>query len=98
MANFGAGDVPALLAEMGVDVTVGAVTAKGLVDRADHQLLAENGMAGIVGRAVVVTIRTGSLPAIAESGPITVDGASLMVRSIRAIEDGELTEVLCAES
>lgn len=98
MANFGAGDVPALLQELGVDVTVGAATVKGLVDRADGQLLAENGMAGLVGRAVVVTVQTGSLPGVAEEGAITVDGAALKVRSVRVIEDGEITQVLCAES
>lgn len=97
MANPRAGDVPALLRDLGVPISVGTTTVQGLVDRRDIPVLGTDGMAAFTSRHVVVTIQTGSLPAIAVGGSITVDGASLLVAALHAIEDGELTEVVCAE-
>lgn len=96
MANFGAADVPALLRDLGVDITLGANTVKGLVDRADGRVLqGDGGMAAVIGRDVLVTLQTGSLAGLVVGASITVDGVSYKVASLLAVEDGELTQVIC---
>lgn len=96
MANFGAGDVPAMLAELGVGVTLGAQSTKGIVDRADDRLLeAEGGMAAVIGRDVVVTIQAGTLTGLTVGSAVTVDGTAYRVSSLLAIEDGELVRFAC---
>lgn len=98
MANYGAADVAALLADFGLPITVGAVTIKGLVDRRDIPVLSTEGMAAFASRHVVVTIHTGTLTGLAIGGAIVVDGLGLIVAAIHEIDDGELTEVVCATS
>jgi hypothetical protein len=91
MPNFGAGDVPALLRDLGVDVTLGATTVKGLVDRAGSRILEGDGTpAAMIGRDILVTMQQGSLPGLAVKSQLTVDGVSWVVSTILEIEDGEL--------
>lgn len=92
--QFGAGDIPALLRQLGVPVSVGTVAARGLVDRRGRDVLDENGMAGVGVTDVVVTIETGALP-VAVGGSIVVNEEDLKVAALRKIEDGMLTEIVC---
>lgn len=92
---FGASDIPALLADTGVDVIFGAVTVKGLLDReVPEALLPIEESGGVAETVSSVVIKTGSLPGIAGGSAITVDGVSWKVRSVRPMEDGELTMLL----
>ena len=45
-------DIPAMLADFGVTVVYGGVTAKGLVDYVDGVTLKDNGIAGVINKAV----------------------------------------------
>jgi len=92
---FGSSDIPAMLELLGVDVVLGDLTVKGLKDQSVPELgLAAPGAGGVSESETVVTIFTGSLPAIAVGSSLTVDGVAFVVRSVRPMEDGELTQVL----
>lgn len=94
---YGAADINALLADFGVPVTVGAVTAKGLEDAADETMLsAESGAAHLVGRVRVVLVKTGTFT-LAAKADITVDGTAYKVRDYAQIDDGALTRIVCAK-
>lgn len=97
MANFGAADVPSLLADFGAPITVGADTVLGLVDRDDVPQLGTDGMSAFTSREVVVTIQTGTLPGLTVGGAITVDGSALKVSAVHALDDGELTKIVCVK-
>lgn len=93
MTNARAGDVPALLRHFGRPITVGLTTVNGLIDRRGEPLLGTNGTSAVGSTEVVVTLQQGSLPGLELGGPITVDGAAMIVAAIRPIDDGELLEV-----
>ena len=95
MANFGAGDVPALLRDLGVPITLGANTTKGIVDRVDGRLLVDSGeMAAALGLETVVTLQRGALVGLDTGSSVTVDGAPMTVASVLSIEDGELVRIV----
>ena len=90
--------MPALLEDMGVDVVLGAATTKGHRDVADEEVLRGEGLSGVVGRAVVVTVQQGTLPGLAVGSAITVDGEAFTVRAPLAVDDGELVRLLCVKA
>ncbi len=94
---FGPSDLDVLLADFGVPVVVGAVTAKGIVDAPDEEMLAGE-FAGLVGRVTVVLVKTDAFSAVLSRGAtITVDGAALKVHSYIRIDDGAYTRVVCVK-
>lgn len=92
MANFGAEDVPALMADFGVDIIVGSDTTKGLVDREGIETLEGVGGASQSARRLVVTVQKDKL-ALTRKGAITVDGTSYIIVAWHDREDGELVEI-----
>ncbi|WKZ15434.1 MAG: hypothetical protein QY317_16180 [Candidatus Jettenia caeni] len=91
---FGDADIQYLLQDMGVNVTHGVTTVKGLVDFADELLLQAGQSAG-VGKVIAVTIKTDSLPNLKIGDSVTVGGVSYTVRERLQIDDGALTKFLC---
>lgn len=99
MSEFGAADLPSLYADMGVPVIVAGTTTKGLVDRADEEFLqADGSSAGQIGRRVVVSVQTGTLPALARGVSITVNGEAFKVLSFEVFNDGQETSIAVAKS
>jgi hypothetical protein len=95
MTFFGDSDIPAMLADMGVPVTVGAVTAKGLVNLAGQDVF-QGDMAPVKGKVVVMTVQTSAFPGIKSGDPVTVDGTTWTIRSVQpAGLDGALTQIAC---
>jgi len=93
---FGEADILAMMAgPFGVDVTVGATTARGIRDVQDEELLRGDG-AVLVGRVVSVVVKTGTFSGLAEGVAITVEGTVYRVIDQHRIEDGALTRVRCA--
>lgn len=93
---LGDADLPAMLAELGVDVVLqvtGQPTTKGIVDQFHEELFDSPGPSEITGRSVVVTIRTNSLPGMAPGSFIVVDGTIHRVRQLRQVDDGALTRI-----
>jgi hypothetical protein len=82
----------------GQDVTVGGVITKGILRRYTEALLTGLWRIPVLGTGVVVTVKTGSLPALAIGVSLGTDGHTYKVRETRQIGDGALTEILLAES
>ena len=99
MSRFGAEDVAAMLEELGVLVTLGSDSTFGLVDAADEELLRSEGSpVAVLGRAVLVTIETGSLAGLTPGAAVTVAGVAHQVDRTLSAEDGELTRFLAYPS
>lgn len=92
-----ADDLNVLLADLGVVVSAGGKTAKGLLDDADEEVLAGGGPAQLLGRSIVVTLRTGSID-VAAGSALTVNGTSYIARDIRKLDDGLLTRIFCSKA
>lgn len=89
-------DVTAMLNEVGVTVTLGATTGKGLLRRTDVVML--NGEAvRIAGLRAVVNVETGFFAGLVEGASITVDGTTYKVlQQHRFVSNAALTQVLLA--
>ena len=94
---YRASDIDLMLAEFGVDVTVGATTVKGLLDIADESLL-QGQAADFLGKTHSITVKTGALPGLEEGVAITADGIALQVMRTQQIDDGALTVILAART
>lgn len=95
-------DIPALMQDFGVSVTLDSVTALGVVDYVDTAVLRELGIAGVINKAIKVVLQTSQFPSLAASNavgkPITVDGVNYKVQSRLQESDGALTHLICASS
>lgn len=92
-----ADDLRVMLADMGVTVSAGGKTAKGLLDDADEEILAGGGPSQLLGNSIVVTIRTGSID-VEAGGMITVNGTTYAARDIRKLDDGLITRIFCSKA
>lgn len=95
---LGDGDIAAILADLkvqgeAVDVVLGGTTVQGILRR-DYQLLGFEGQQ--IERVPAVTIKTGSLAALAIASALTVGGVSYTVRDFWPGDDGGLTDVVLA--
>lgn len=92
---FGAGDLPALLADMGVTVVAadGKTTTLGLYDKQNVQELAPTSGALLDVLHTTLTIATGAI-SVAVEDRITVDGGAYVVRNVNPVDDGQLTELV----
>lgn len=91
-------DIPTMLAELGVDVSQGGNTVKGIVRQFNETDLEFEGAGELVTRALVVTIKTGSLgvqPGPVPGSAITVDGVNHKVLKSMALGHGVLTQIIC---
>ncbi len=88
-------DVRVLLADFGVPVSAGGRTAQALVDSAD-ELLMQNGNAPLIGRHIVATLMTGSVP-VAVGGQLVIDGVAYRAAEVYRLDDGLLTRIVCAK-
>lgn len=92
-------DIPAMLADFGVVVVLDSITAKGVVDYVDGVTLKENGIAGVINKAITVMLQTRAFPSLAANNAvgksITVDGVSYTVRLREQTTDGAITHLLC---
>jgi hypothetical protein len=101
---FGAADLPALLADMGVPVVTTGAPTLGIVDKVDEEILADEGsVTSPVGRRAVVTsqmgrritvhVMSGTVANLHRGTAITVDGVAYKVSSFQLIDDGLVTVI-----
>lgn len=92
---LGDDDIPWMLEDSGVPVTLGGVTTNAIKRRFTEELFPDADAPELLSRSVVAVIKTGSLPALKSGASITVDGTAYKVR--RWLEDGHgtLTRILC---
>ena len=92
---FGDDDIMALLSDMGEPVTLGVNSTKALIDTPDEVLLQSLGQSGVIGKSILLTLKTGSLPGLTVGAVVTVRSITYKVRQPLAADDGALTKVLC---
>ena len=96
---FANSDIPAMLADFGVAVVFDSVTAKGIVDYVDGVTLKENGIAGVINKAITVMLQTSAFPSLTANNAvgkaITVDGVDYKIRQREQTTDGAITHLLC---
>ena len=92
---LGDDDLPGLLEELGVPVTLGGVTTNGIKRRFTEEMLRDSDAPELLSRSVVVTIKSGSLPALSSGSAITVEGVAYKVKRYSEEEHGTLTRIHC---
>ena len=87
-------DIPALLADMGIPVTVGGVSGTGLLDEADELLVQDQVRGQVVVLATTLTVQTSAFPAAAIGQSVTIGAKTFTIRERLRIGDGALTKLL----
>lgn len=87
------------LAELGgaVDVTIAGVTVKGARD-IEHREVLSGEVSQARGKIRTVTIKTGSLPGLAQKVAITVEDQTFTVLNFGQIGDGAVTLIALKET
>jgi hypothetical protein len=91
---FGDADIPALLADTGVAVTVGAVAGIGLLDEADEIIVQDVNRGGVVMLASTLTVQTSAFPTVKIGDAVVIGTANFTVRERLREGDGGLTKLL----
>jgi hypothetical protein len=94
VAAFGDSDIPALLADMGIAITVGGVVGRGLLDEADEIVVQDSERGQVVMLATTVTIQTSAFPAAAIDDAVVIGAKNFTVRNRLRIGDGGLTKLV----
>ena len=98
---FNDADIAAMIKGCGgVPVTFDSIDDQlGLADYSDAVDFKENGIGGVINKAITVTLQTSAFPSLvgnsAVGKPITVDGVSYTIRQRLQQTDGALTHLLC---
>jgi hypothetical protein len=91
-------DIPFMLADFGVPVVYEGVRGKGLVDYVDSVTLRENGIGGVINKAMTVLVQTSAFPSInasnAVGSQIIVDGQCFKIIRREQVSDGATTHLL----
>lgn len=97
MAIDRAPDIDFMLEDAGIPVSVGGIATQAL--RADPDSgSVPAGTTAFAGRELVLTIRSGTLPGLAEGNTIVVEGVSHRITSVLQQGRGVLTHVTCART
>lgn len=92
-AAFGDSDIPALMADMAIAITVGGVAGVGLLDEADEILVRDGDGGEVRVLATTLTIQTSAFPAAAIGQAVAVGSVNFTVRDRFRIGDGGLTKL-----
>ena len=97
MTFLGESDIASMLAELaaaggGAQVTLGATTVTGMLDREAAELLGGE-MPAVVAADEVIHVQSGTLPGLVSGVPITVDDASYIVLKVLPYGDGAMTRL-----
>lgn len=93
---YGDADIPFLLGtDFGVAVVIGGAMIPGIVDNVGKDSLLSQGVSGVSGTEISVTVQTSALPKVPNRTALTVDGKSMRLRDQQQLGDGALTHLLC---
>lgn len=94
---FGDADVQLMLDTFGVPVVVGVVTARGVVDLVDEEMLRST-FPALQGKTCVVRVRTNTFAGLLlPKAAITVEGIAYKIHAALQEGDGALTVVTCVK-
>jgi len=91
---FGDADIPALMADMGIAITVGGVAGIGLFDAADEVLVQDAQRGQVVVLMSTLTVQTSAFPNVAIDAAVVIGVLNFTVRERERIGDGGLTKLL----
>ena len=91
---FGNADIPALMADMGIAITVGGVAGVGLLDEADQIFVQDANRGEVVATATTLTIQSSAFPAVKIGDAVLVNSKNFTVRERLRESDGGLTKLL----
>lgn len=92
--SFGDADIPALMADMGIPVTVGGVAGVGLLDEGDEILVQDAVRGQVVVLATTVTVQTSAFPSMKIGDAVVAGSKTFTIRERLRIRDGALTKLL----
>jgi hypothetical protein len=97
MPFLGESDIAAMLADLaaaggGVEVTLGATTVHGLLDREAVELFGGE-MPAVIAADDVVHVQSGALPGLASGASISVGGIAYVVLKVLPYGDGAMTRI-----
>lgn len=92
---FGDGDLDVFTQDFGVPVSFAGAPAglRGIVEVADGEQLARDGLAPVMGTTRYVVLRSSAASALAADAAITVDSVGYTVLKLARFDDGALTRV-----
>jgi hypothetical protein len=93
-AAFGDGDIPALLADMGIAVTIGGVGGIGLLDEGDEILVNDAERGQVVVLATTLSVQTTKFPTMKIGDAVVIGSKNFTVKQRLRIGDGGLTKLL----
>jgi co-chaperonin GroES (HSP10) len=91
---FGDSDIPTLMADMGIAITVGGVAGIGLLDEADQILVQDQNRGEVVATATTLTIQTSQFPNIKIGDAVIANARNFTIRERIRESDGGLTKLL----
>lgn len=93
-AAFGDSDIPALMSDMGIAISVGGVSGVGLLDESDEVLVQDAARGQIVVMMTTLTVRTSDFPNVAIDAAVVIGAKNFTVRERLRMGDGGLTKLL----
>ena len=87
-------DIPALLADTGVPVTIGGVAGTGLLDENDQVLVSDRNGGEVLVPMTTLTVQSSAFPNLRIDTAITVNGTNYTVRERLKTGDAALTKIL----
>jgi hypothetical protein len=93
-AAFGDSDIPTLMSDMGIAITVGGVAGVGLLDESDEVLVQDAARGQVVVMMTTLTVRTSDFPAVAIDAAVVIGSKNFTVRERLRMGDGGLTKLL----
>jgi hypothetical protein len=91
---FGDADIPAIMKDMGIAITVGGVGGIGLLDEADQLLVQDANRGEVVATATTLTIQSSAFPSVKIGDAVSVGSKNFTVRGRLRDSDGGLTKLL----
>lgn len=96
---FNDAEIPMMLKDFGVSVHFDSInTELCLVDYVDIVALRQNGMQGVINKAITVQLQTSKFPSLVSNDavgkPIVVDGVAYTIRERLQQSDGAMTHLL----
>lgn len=93
-ACFRDSDIPGLLADMGIAITVGGVAGIGLLDEADSIEVNDQNRGGVTVLATTITVQTSAFPNMKIGDAVVAGSRNYTIRERLRVGDGGLTKLL----
>jgi hypothetical protein len=91
---FGDADIPALLKDMGIAITLGGVAGIGLLDEADEIIVQDAERGAVVILATTLTVQTSAFPAVAIDAAVVIGSRNFTVQKRLREGDGGLSKLV----